>query len=110
MGYVAPFVTLLLLIAIPKSLAYIYWEWPLQVLLVALVCFLTWPTGISLRPNRWLASAAVGAFVFCLWIAPELISPEYRHFLLFSNGIWAVWGPRCSPKRSRAAAFYFGEP
>jgi CAAX prenyl protease-like protein len=106
-GYVAPFVTLLLLISIPKSLAYSYWEWPLQVLLVSLVCFLTWPAGVSLRPNRWLASAAVGASVFCLWIAPELIAPEYRHSLLFSNGILGHVGSSLQPGTVKSGSILF---
>jgi len=107
LGYVAPFVTLLLLIAIPKSPPYIYWEWPLQVLVVSLVCLLTWPAGISLRPIRWLASAAIGAFVFCLWIGPELIDSEYRHSWLFSNAIMGHVGSSLRPEALKSGSVLF---
>ena len=108
LGYVAPFATLLVLIAIPKFPAYIYWEWPLQVLLVSLVCLLAWPARLSLRPNRWLASAAIGAFVFCLWIAPELVDSEYRHYWLFSNRIMGHVGSSLQPAAltSRSVLFW----
>jgi CAAX prenyl protease-like protein len=107
LGYVGPFVTLLLLIAIPKFPAYVYWEWPLQVLLVSLVCFLTWPAGVSLRPNRSLPSAAIGALVFCLWIAPELINPNYRRSLLFSNAIVGHVGSSLQPQALKSASLLF---
>jgi CAAX prenyl protease-like protein len=87
LGYVAPFATVLLLLSAPKPQSLIYWEWPIQVLLVVLVCFLTWPREASLRPAHWLLSIVIGILTFVLWIAPEVINPTYRHFLLFSNGI-----------------------
>jgi CAAX prenyl protease-like protein len=87
LGYLAPFVTILILLSLPKSQSFIYWEWPIQVLLVATVCLLTWPADISLLPQHWFQSIAVGALVFALWIAPEVINPHYRHSLLFSNAI-----------------------
>ena len=106
-GYVAPFVTLLLLIAIPKSQAYSYWEWPLQVVVVALVCLLTWPSGVSLRPNRWFTSAAIGTFVFCLWIAPDLIVPKYHLFWLFSNRIMGQAGSSLQPEALNSGSVLF---
>jgi CAAX prenyl protease-like protein len=107
LGYVAPFATLLVLIAIPKFAASIYWEWPLQVLLVSLVCFLVWPDRLSLRPNRWFASAAIGAFVFCLWIAPEVVDPEYRHYWLFSNRIMGQVGSSLQPAALTSGSVLF---
>ena len=87
LGYVAPFVTVLLLIAAPKPASLIYWEWPIQTLVVALVCFVTWPKDASLKVNHWLLSTIVGVATLLLWIAPEVINPKYREFFLFSNGI-----------------------
>jgi CAAX prenyl protease-like protein len=98
---------LLLLIAIPKSSAFVYWEWPVQVVLVSLVCFFTWPKGVSLRPHRWLASAAVGALVFCLWIAPEVIAPGYRHSWLFSNPIMGHVGSSLRPEALKSGSVLF---
>jgi len=87
LGYVAPFVTVLLLLALPKPQALIYWEWPIQVVVVALVCFLTWPKDVTLGPKFWLLSLLIGAATFVLWIGPEVINPNYRHGILFSNSL-----------------------
>jgi CAAX prenyl protease-like protein len=87
LGYVAPFAAVLLLLITPKPQNSIYWEWPIQVLLVGAVCALTWPADASLRPRHWLSSVVVGVLVFGLWIAPEVINPNYRHIFLFSNAI-----------------------
>ena len=87
LGYVAPFVTILLLLWAPKPQGFLYLEWPVQVIVVAAVCFLTWPKDASLRPAHWLTSIFVGALTFVLWIAPEVIDPNYRHSILFSNAI-----------------------
>ncbi len=87
LGYVAPFVTVLLLLAAPKPQSLIYWEWPTQVIVVALVCFLTWPRDVPLGPKFWLPSLVIGVATFVLWIGPELIDPNYRHGILFSNAI-----------------------
>jgi hypothetical protein len=62
-------------------------EWPLRVLVGALVCFVCWPREFSPFPSRWPASMAVGAAVFVLWIAPDLLFPGYRDLPLFSNAI-----------------------
>jgi len=107
LGYLAPFVTLLLLIALPKSQASVYWEWPLQVFVVGAVCFLTGPAGVSLRPYQWLASTAVGASVFVLWIAPELIFPQYRHSAFFSNAILGHVGSSLRPEALNSGSVLF---
>jgi CAAX prenyl protease-like protein len=107
LGYLAPFVALLLLIALPKPAAFVYWEWPVQVLLVAAVCFLTWPAELSLRPSRWMASIGVGVLVFCLWIAPEAINPHYRHSPLFSNAILGQVGSSLRPEALKSSWVLF---
>ena len=87
LGYIAPFAAVLLLIAAPKPASLIYWEWPIQTLVVALVCFLTWPKDASFKVSYWFMSIIVGVVTLLLWIAPEVINPKYRDFFLFSNGI-----------------------
>lgn len=54
---------------------------------IGAVCAVCWPRELSLRPGRWVASAGLGAAVFVLWIAPDLLFPGYRQSILFSNGI-----------------------
>lgn len=43
---------------------------------------------LAARPTSPLASAAAGAVVFALWIAPDLVfGPGYRHSWLFQNAL-----------------------
>jgi uncharacterized protein len=86
--YVAPFVCFLLFLAVsPRHILNAYWELPIWVLALAAVCAICWPREISLRPRFPLGSIAVGALVFLLWIAPDVLIPGYRQHFLFSNSI-----------------------
>lgn len=86
--YVAPFAAFLLLLAIaPRLPLDPRWESPIRVVLLGLLCLLCWPRDISLQPKRWAASAIVGAVVFLIWIAPDLLFPGYRSLPLFSNSV-----------------------
>ena len=60
-------------------------EAPLWVVVLAVVCYLCWPRELSARPRMPLASVSIGALVFALWIAPDVLIPGYRNSLLFSN-------------------------
>lgn len=42
---------------------------------------------LDLRVRQWAGSAAVGAGVFALWIAPDLLVPGWHHAPLFSNDL-----------------------
>jgi CAAX prenyl protease-like protein len=93
--------------AIPRPSAFVYWEWPAQVVLVSVVCILAWPAGVSLRPSRSFASIAIGSLVFCLWIAPELVNPQYRRSLLFSNAFLGNVGSSLRPEALRSGSVLF---
>jgi len=107
LGYVAPFVSVLLLHALPIPEALIYWEWPLQVFLVALVCWLTWPKDATLRPNHWLMSTILGIATLFLWIGPEVLFPNYRHFVLFHNAIVGEVGSSMRPQALKSSSVLF---
>ncbi|MBV9759533.1 MAG: CAAX prenyl protease-related protein [Acidobacteriaceae bacterium] len=86
--YVAPFALFLLFLALsPRLPIDPFWEAPLRVAALAVVCTLCWPRELRLRPARWLASVGIGAVVFALWIAPDLLIPGYRSLPLFSNAV-----------------------
>jgi CAAX prenyl protease-like protein len=86
--YVAPFGIFLLFLAVaPQRFLSAYWESPLWVLVLAVVCVLCWPRELSLPPRSPVLSALVGLVVFLLWIAPDLLVPGYRHSPLFSNSL-----------------------
>jgi CAAX prenyl protease-like protein len=86
--YLAPFVAFLLfLTASGRQFISPYWEAPIWVLVLGLICLWAWPRELSVRVIRPWASIAVGAFVFVLWIAPDLLAPGYRNGSLFSNAV-----------------------
>ena len=87
-SYLLPFATELFFLALfSKSPLDPQFEWPLRVLTGALVCFLCWPRDLSPVPSESLASIAVGAGAFLIWIAPDLLFPGDRNLPLFSNAI-----------------------
>ena len=38
-------------------------------------------------PSKPLLSILIGLAVFVVWIGPDLISPNWHHFILFNNGV-----------------------
>lgn len=87
-NYVTPFALFLILLELGR-----WWpvaprfEAPVRVLILALVCVFFWPSDISIRPSRALASTIGGIVVFCIWIAPDVVFPAYRASPIFSNSI-----------------------
>ncbi len=103
-AYIAPFLTVLLFIALfPKLHVSVFWEWPIRVILVSLVCYLAWPREISPMPQMWISSALVGIAVFFLWIAPDVLAPGYRGFVLFSNPVVGHAGSSLRPEALSSA-------
>jgi CAAX prenyl protease-like protein len=62
----------------------------LQVLFVgvmaAVIRLVAWPV-LDFRVRHWAGSLFLGAAVFALWIAPDVLFPGYRGHWLFSNSI-----------------------
>lgn len=86
--YVAPYALFLIFLAVfPRLPIDARFEAPLRVILLGLICYVCWPREIAIRPRFWLAGTAIGAAVFFLWIAPDVLSPAYRQGPLFSNSI-----------------------
>jgi len=63
------------------------WEEPFRNLLLGAVCIVCWPKELSVKPWRPFAAMAIGAAVFVLWIAPDVLIPGYRQGVLFANSI-----------------------
>jgi len=86
--YIAPFALFLFFLALsPRLPLEPGWEAPLRVIALGAVCVVCWPREITQQPRLWLASIAIGAGVFLLWIAPDVLIPGYRNLALFANGI-----------------------
>ena len=86
--YVAPFVIFLALIGLSHL-------WPLPALadeilrlavMLAVLFFVARPV-MSFHVGNWGASVLVGVAIFVLWIAPDLLFPQYRSFFLFDNSV-----------------------
>ena len=91
--YVAPFVIFLALIGLNHV-------WPRAALadgilrlavMLAVLFFAARPLlrfkAQDFRVHSWGSSALVGAAIFVLWIAPDLLFPQYRSFFLFNNSV-----------------------
>jgi CAAX prenyl protease-like protein len=88
-AYVAPFAVFMGFIALQSA-----YRLPdladqiVRVAVVSLVLFLVSRHVIDLRAPHWILSIVIGAAVFALWIAPDLLIPGYRHFWLFENALF----------------------
>ena len=86
--YVAPFVIFLALIGLSHL-----WPMPaladeiLRLVVMLAVLFLVARPVMDFRTRNWGVSALVGVAIFLLWIAPDLLFPQYRSFFLFDNSV-----------------------
>jgi CAAX prenyl protease-like protein len=86
-AYVAPFATYVILLAVDHAIALppeIFY--PIRFLAVLLLLLSVSRPFITLRPSFPVASVAVGAAVFLIWIGPDVLF-GYRHHWLFENSL-----------------------
>ena len=102
--YIAPFVAILAFIAIrPYSPLSAFQEWPLQVLVLGVLCFTCWPPEIKKTPRNWIGSMLVGIAVFLIWIGPDVLIHGYRSNILFSNSLFGAPHSSLPPAAQRSA-------
>jgi uncharacterized protein len=86
--YVAPFVIFLALIGLSHL-----WPMPaladeiLRLVVMLAVLVLVARPAMDFRIQNWGVSVLVGVAIFILWIAPDLLFPQYRSFFLFDNSV-----------------------
>jgi uncharacterized protein len=87
--YVAPFATFIAIMAIEKATGLpTTWMYPLRVAATLAVLLVFSRDLLKVRPASPLGSVLLGAAVFALWIAPDVVfGPGYRHSWLFQNSI-----------------------
>ncbi|MGE5486249.1 MAG: CAAX prenyl protease-related protein [bacterium] len=87
--YVLPFGVLIALLAlrdvIPVPPAYSY---GLRTVVATVVLLAVSRPVLRLRPERAIASIALGLFVFVVWIFPDAVAPGWRGHWIFSNGLF----------------------
>ncbi len=83
----APFGVFLLFLVLGPSLPLGRWEPVARAVALALVLGLVSRHVIRLRPERAWASIGIGALVFALWVAPDVIWPSWRAHWLFQNAL-----------------------
>ncbi|MEK7404323.1 MAG: CAAX prenyl protease-related protein [Acidobacteriota bacterium] len=107
--YTAPFLTLLAvmgftsyLLPLPAAVAY-----PLRTLAVFAVWLLVSRKLLGFRPSRPRTGILLGAAVFALWIAPDLVWPGYRDHWLFHNSVTGAASSSASPAAQSDPVFLF---
>ena len=86
--YVLPFALFLFLLAIQSHIPLDQTiEFPLRVLVLAVVLWVFSRHVITFRVRNFAASTAIGVAVFAIWVGPDLLWPGYRSHWLFQNSI-----------------------
>jgi len=96
--YVAGFAVFVSLLAVGDRLPAMS-SLGLRVIATGLVLVLVSRPAIQLTPRRLATSLLVGAAVFLVWIAPDLVWPGYRGHWLFENPITGRIRPAGEPER-----------
>jgi uncharacterized protein len=86
--YTIPFVVFFIFLLLHDYLAFLGpWEYPLRAIILAAVLWIFSRHVIDLRVRSIIPSVVVGIVVFVIWIAPELIFPDYRSHWIFQNSV-----------------------
>ncbi len=86
-AYAGPFFVFVVLLVLGPRLPIGAWEQPLRVVLLTAVLWLLSRKVIGFKPVTFLASVALGVVVFVIWVAPDVLWPDYRSHWLFQNAI-----------------------
>jgi len=83
------------------------WAYPVRTVVVA-AALLWCSRGVigRLRPRRPWASVLIGAAVFLVWVAPDLLWPAYRQHWLFRNSLWG-FSTAAAPAPAASLVFLF---
>jgi uncharacterized protein len=86
--YTIPFIVFFAFLILHDYLAFLgAWEYPLRVVVLALVLWICSRHVIDLRVRSLVPTLFIGVAVFAIWVAPDLLFPGYRSHWLFQNSI-----------------------
>ncbi|MEQ1945654.1 MAG: CAAX prenyl protease-related protein [Bryobacteraceae bacterium] len=88
MAYAAPFLVYIALMAVQSA-------WPMpdavdliaRIVIVGAVILAVSRPVLDFRVVSPLGTTAIGVVIFAIWVAPDALIPNYRHFFLFENSI-----------------------
>jgi CAAX prenyl protease-like protein len=84
--YVLPFAIFLFFLAVQSHIPLDQKiEFPLRVLILGAVLWFFSRHVIDLRVRNFAGSTGIGVVVFVIWVAPDLLWPDYRSHWLFQN-------------------------
>lgn len=87
-AYVLPFVCFLIFLGLDGKLGLSpAVEYPLRVVILSAILWYFSRQAIDLRVRHWGATVGIGAVVFVLWVAPDMLFPGYRTHWLFQNSL-----------------------
>ena len=86
--YIAPFATLILLLALGSILpGGLEWAYPIRTLAVCAVLWWMSRGLVRLRPAHAIQSVLLGMVVFAIWVGPDYFWPAYRDHWLFRHAL-----------------------
>jgi len=86
--YIAPFATLILLLALGSILpGGLEWAYPIRTLAVCAVLWWMSRGVVRLRPSHAIQSILLGVVVFAIWVGPDYFWPTYRDHWLFRHAL-----------------------
>ena len=84
LGWVLPFGVFIALLGLQSAMPVPVW----MRLVLPLAAILAFSRGaLSGGPSKPVQSILVGLAVFVVWIGPDLIAPNWHHFILFDNSV-----------------------
>jgi CAAX prenyl protease-like protein len=104
-AYIAPFLLYVGLMGIENTAklpAQVFY--PIRCALCAAVVLWLSSRRLGPRPTRAVASIALGAAVFLVWIGPDVLF-GYRHFWLFENSLFGPAASAASPELRASTSF-----
>ena len=84
--YALPFVALIAFLAVHLDV-FGRWEYPLRVVVLAALVWVSSRRVVSFRAPHWLGSVLLGVAVFFVWVAPDVLLPVWRRQWFFENAL-----------------------
>lgn len=87
-AYIAPFGIFLAFLALDRAVPWgAEWLYPIRVIVVTALLLVSSEQVLDFRVRNAFGSILLGAAVFAIWIAPDLLWPGYRSHWLFTNSM-----------------------